>query len=159
VLRFDVAAETLALFQDGLNELRRRAGGPLDDDAALLEMARAVLGDPRNQGRASYPIVLDICSACGAGRQPASGGLVLVGPDVLRMAHCDAQHVAALAEPSPPPANDFEPQPDHAEHDGAHVHRQLERPRGRARRSLSARDGSLALLSAPPRRPSRPNPD
>ena len=121
VLRFEVAAETLALFRDALNELRRRAGGPLDDDAALLEMARTVLGGPRDEGRASYQIVLDVCSACGAGRQQASGGLVPVGPDVLRMAHCDAQHIAALAEPSPPPANDFEPHPDRAGCDGAHV--------------------------------------
>src|SRR6185503_12065704 len=80
-----------------------------------------VLGGPRDDGRASYQIVLDVCSACGAGRQQASGGLVPVGPDVLRMAHCDAQHLAAFAEPSPLPANDFEPHPDRAERDGAHV--------------------------------------
>src|SRR3954471_1859187 len=121
VLRFDVAAETFALFGDALNELRRRAGEPLDDDGALLEMARAVLGGPRDEGRASYQIVLDVCSTCGAGRQPASGGLVPVGPDVLRMAHCDAQHIAALSEPSPPPANDFEPHPDQARRDVAHA--------------------------------------
>jgi 5-methylcytosine-specific restriction endonuclease McrA len=120
VLRFDVAAETLALFRDALNELRRRAGGPLDDDSALLELARAVLGGPRDEGRASYQIVIDVCSACGAGRQQASGGLVPVGPDVLRMAHCDAQHIAVLTGPSPPPANDFEPHRDRAERD-AHV--------------------------------------
>src|SRR4051812_23432709 len=121
VLRFDVVAETFALFRDALNELRRRAGAPLDDDGALLEMARAVLGGPRDEGRASYQIVLDVCSTCGAGRQQASGGLVPVGPDVLRMAHCDAQHIAALAEPSPPPANDFEPHLDRAQRNVAHI--------------------------------------
>src|SRR6185436_2764355 len=98
LLRFEVAAETFALFQDALNALRRGADAPLDDDAALLEMARAVLGGPRDEGRASYQIVLDVCSACRAGQQQASGGLVPVGPDVLRMAQCDAQHVAALSE-------------------------------------------------------------
>src|SRR4051812_2477247 len=37
------------------------------------------------------------------------------------MAHCDAQHIAALAEPSPPPANDFEPHLDQARRNVAHV--------------------------------------
>jgi len=43
-LRFDVAAETLALFREAWSELRRRAGASLDDDSALIELARCVLG-------------------------------------------------------------------------------------------------------------------
>src|SRR3954470_19422203 len=144
VLRFEVAAETFALFRDALNELRRRAGEPLDDDGALLEMARAVLGGPRDEGHASYQIVLDVCSACGAGRQQASGGLVPVGPDVLRMAHCDAQHIAGLAEPSPPPANDFEPHPDRAERDGTQVTESPSAHAGVLGESPSVRSGSMA---------------
>jgi len=108
-LRFEVVAETFALFRDAMNELRRRAGATLDDDSALLEMARHVLGGPRDEGRASYQVVLNVCPECGSGRQQANGGLVPVDPDVIRMACCDAQHIVPLAERSSAPANDLQP--------------------------------------------------
>jgi len=117
VLRFEVAAETFALFRDALNELRRRAGAELDDDAALLELARQVLGGPRDEGRASYQISLSLCPECGAGRQQATGGLVPVGPEVTRMAHCDAQHLGPIADQRAQPANDFQPHESDAEHE------------------------------------------
>jgi hypothetical protein len=44
VLRFEVCAETFGLFRDALDELQRRTGTGTDDDSALLEMARHVLG-------------------------------------------------------------------------------------------------------------------
>jgi len=112
-LRFDVAADTLALFREALSELRRRAGAQLDDDSALFELARCVLGGPSDEGRASYQIVLHVCSECGNGRQQAAGELVPVGPDVVRRAQCDAQHVGLTVGPiagaSSPPANDLAP--------------------------------------------------
>src|SRR5215813_4494456 len=43
VLRFEVAPETLALFREAMNRLRR-GGTSLDDDSALMLMARHVLG-------------------------------------------------------------------------------------------------------------------
>jgi hypothetical protein len=46
VLRFEVRAETFALMREALAELRRRSDAALDDDAALLEMARHVTGLP-----------------------------------------------------------------------------------------------------------------
>jgi len=103
VLRFDVAAETFALFRDAMNELRRRSAAALDDDSALLEMARHVLGGPRDEGYASYQVVLSACPECGNGRQQAAGGLVPLDPDVIRMAHCDAQHIGSMPDPSPAP--------------------------------------------------------
>jgi hypothetical protein len=109
VLRFEVAADTFALFRDALDELRRRAGAALDEDSALLEMARSVLGGPRDEGRASYQVVLSVCPECGSGQQHANGGLVPVGPDVIRMAHCDCQHVGSIVEQRQPPANDLQP--------------------------------------------------
>jgi len=109
-LRFEVVAETFALFRDAMNELRRRAGATLDDDSALLEMARHVLGGPRDEGRASYQVVLNVCPECGSGRQQANGGLVPVDPDVIRMACCDAQHIGPMADRSLAPANDLEPE-------------------------------------------------
>jgi len=135
-LRFDVAAETLASFREALSELRRRAGAHLDDDSALLELARCVLGGPRDDGRASYQIVLSVCPHCGNGRQQAAGELVPVSPDVVTMAQCDAQHVSleagSIAGTSEAPANDLEPneerdevpatsQPAAAHQHGAHV--------------------------------------
>jgi hypothetical protein len=117
VLRFEVAAETFALFRDALNELRRRAGAPLDEDSALLEMARCVLGGPRDEGRASYQIVLNVCPQCGSGQQHANGELVPVGADVTRMARCDCQHIGPIVEQSPAPANDL--QSDETAHVGA----------------------------------------
>jgi hypothetical protein len=44
VLRFEVTAETYALFREALLELRRRSASAFDDDTALLELARCVLG-------------------------------------------------------------------------------------------------------------------
>ncbi|MEO8180605.1 MAG: hypothetical protein ABI895_17355 [Deltaproteobacteria bacterium] len=119
VLRFEVAAETFALFRDALEELRRRTGTASDDDSALLEMARYVLGGPRDEARASYQISLHVCPECGNGRQQSKGELVPVGPDVTRMAHCDAQHLGPIAEQQAQSANDFQPHERPAEHKGA----------------------------------------
>jgi 5-methylcytosine-specific restriction endonuclease McrA len=96
VLRFEVAPETFALFRDALTELRRQAGAALDDDSALLSMARHVLGGTGQPGRANYQIALHVCSSCGSGRQQATGQLVPVGSEIVSMARCDAQHLGSL---------------------------------------------------------------
>jgi hypothetical protein len=71
-------------------------------------MARSVLGGPRDEGRASYQVVLSVCPHCRSGQQHANGGLVPVDPDVIRMAHCDCQEIGSIVEQDPLPANDFE---------------------------------------------------
>jgi hypothetical protein len=96
VLRFEVAPETFALFRDAMRELRRSAGGGLDDDAVLLSMARQLLAGPGDGGRASYQVSLTVCSACGRGEQLGGGELVPVGDTVVAMAECDGQHVGQL---------------------------------------------------------------
>ena len=96
VLRFEVAAETLALFRQALSEVRRRTGASMDDDAALLEVARYVLGGPPDEGRASYQIALTVCAECGAGTHAANGEPVRVGPEILEMASCDGQHLGRI---------------------------------------------------------------
>jgi hypothetical protein len=96
VLRFEVAPETLALFREAMSKLRR-SGTPLDDDSALMLMARHVLGGPGDEGRASYQIALSICPECGKGHQQARGELVAVGAEVVAMADCDSQHLGPLA--------------------------------------------------------------
>jgi hypothetical protein len=115
VLRFEVTPETYALFREALRELRRRSSCCLDDDAALLEMARCILGAAldgsvpggRDEGRSSYQIAISLCPECGSGRQPANGQLVPVAPEIVAMAECDAQRLPALEgnaslEPPPP---------------------------------------------------------
>jgi hypothetical protein len=96
VLRFEVAPETFALFRDAMRELRRSAGGRLDDDAVLLSMAREVLAGPGDEGRASYQVSLTVCSACGRGEQLGGGELLAVGEAVVAMAECDGQHIGRL---------------------------------------------------------------
>jgi hypothetical protein len=46
-----------------LTKLRREADGSLDDDAALLLMARHVLGGPVDAGRASYQVAITVCES------------------------------------------------------------------------------------------------
>ncbi|HVZ31299.1 MAG TPA: HNH endonuclease [Polyangiaceae bacterium] len=103
VLRFEVTAETYALFREALLELRRRSSSCFADDAALLEMARAILGGhsgsaggPRDEGRSSYQIALSVCPECRSGRQPANGQLIRLPPEIVAMAECDAQRLPAL---------------------------------------------------------------
>jgi 5-methylcytosine-specific restriction endonuclease McrA len=77
----------------------RRGGTPLDDDSALMEIARHFLTGPADEGRASYQIALTVCPECGKGCQHASGELVPVGAEVVAMADCDGQHLGPLPAP------------------------------------------------------------
>jgi hypothetical protein len=96
VLRFEVSAEVLASFREAQAKLRRDAGGPLDDDAALLLMARHVLGGPTDDGRASYQIALTVCEACARATQTGLGEALQISPEVAEMASCDAQQIKRL---------------------------------------------------------------
>jgi hypothetical protein len=101
VLRFEVAAETLCLFREAMSKLQRDSGASLDDDSALMLMARHVLGGPGgpgegDQGRAPYQIALSICPQCSRGSQQANGELVAVGQEIVAMAECDGQHLGLL---------------------------------------------------------------
>lgn len=76
-----------------LGELRRRTGASTDDDAALLEMARHVLGNSdlgaaarersAERGRSSYQIAVTVCAECGMANQAANGELVRVGSEIV----------------------------------------------------------------------------
>jgi 5-methylcytosine-specific restriction endonuclease McrA len=152
VLRFEVAPETLALFREAMNKLRRGNAGPLDDDSALLSMARHVLGGPRDAGRASYQIALSVCPECGKGGQQASGELVTVSAEVVAMANCDGQHLGLVDAP----ANELA-----AANQGADVGASITaKTSGRAgrcnqrrARSPSAHTGALTEADASHRRP------
>jgi hypothetical protein len=93
VLRFEVSGDVLATFREAMAKLRRDAGASLDDDAALLSMARTVLDGPRDERRASYQIALAICPDCQQASQRGGGEAVEVGPEIAAMAACDSQHI------------------------------------------------------------------
>jgi HNH endonuclease len=93
VLRFEVTAETYALFREAVCRLRRQSDTRLDDDALLLTMARAALQGPDDEGRSSYQVSLSVCPECGRGAQVAAGELVPVSPEITDMATCDAQQL------------------------------------------------------------------
>jgi hypothetical protein len=97
VLRFEVSGEVLACVREALTRIRRDAGEALDDEAALLQMARAVLEGPHDHGRASYQISLTVCEHCQRGRQDGAGDSTPVGPEVVEMASCDGQHLGRLS--------------------------------------------------------------
>ncbi len=135
VLRFEVEAETLAVFRQALAELSLRAGSTLEDDALLLEMSRQVLGGSRDEGRATYQLALTVCDACGAGRQDAGSDVVAISRGVVEMARCDAQHLGRVDVQ--PLGNDVLPANDSV---APHV--------GRAKRD--ARSTSRARQDVPP---------
>jgi hypothetical protein len=103
VLRFEVSGEALATFREAMAQIRRDAGGPLDDDAALLLMARHVLAGPVDAGRASYQVELSVCEQCQRAKQLGSGDLLDVSAEVVAMARCDGQNIgsAHVGEPMP----------------------------------------------------------
>jgi hypothetical protein len=96
VLRFEVSGEVLASFREAQAKLRRDAGGPLDDDATLLLMARHVLGGPTDDGRASYQIALTVCEACERATQTGMGETLQISAEVAEMASCDAQQIKEI---------------------------------------------------------------
>ena len=98
VLRFEVSSPTLALMRDAMSKARRDAGQSLDDDAVLMLLARGALGGPKDEGRASYQILLTMCEHCRRAEQQGGGEFVVVGPDVVEMAECDGQHLPSSAE-------------------------------------------------------------
>jgi hypothetical protein len=96
VIRLEVSGETLAAFREAMAKLRRDAGAPLDDDAAVLMLARYVLGGPAEEGRASYQVSLSVCERCRRGFQSGRGTIVEVDRNVVAMAACDSQSVGAV---------------------------------------------------------------
>jgi hypothetical protein len=103
VLRFEVSAETFATFGEAMAKLRRDTGSPVDDDAALLLLARQALGGPTEPGRASYQIAVSLCERCRRAWQQGRGELVEVGSEVVEMARCDAQHLGRIDQRSESP--------------------------------------------------------
>ncbi|MCK6546951.1 hypothetical protein L6R52_13965 [Myxococcota bacterium] len=98
MLSFRVSVATAALLRDALQKLRREAGGHLSDDEALTQLARTVLEGPRDAGRASYQIAVDLCPSCKKAQRASDGESVPIDASVLTMATCDAEVVDLRAE-------------------------------------------------------------
>jgi hypothetical protein len=95
VVRLELSPEGLATLREAMAKVRRDAGGPLDDDATILLMARQILEGPRAEGRASYQVAMTRCEDCKRGWQQGRGELVEVAPSAVAMAACDEQRVGA----------------------------------------------------------------
>ena len=99
VLRFEVSAETLAAFRDAMRRINENSGEKLDDDSALLLMARAALstsdgdGDTESLGRANYQVAVFECDHCRRAFQPAGADRVEIDAATLEAARCDAQQI------------------------------------------------------------------
>jgi hypothetical protein len=99
VLRFEVSAETLAAFRDAMRRFNETSGEKLDDDSALLLMARAALsassgdGGADSLGRANYQVTVFECHHCKRAFQPAGADRVEIDAATLETARCDAQQI------------------------------------------------------------------
>ena len=98
VLRLEVPAETYALFREAVRVLRRDVDSRLGEEEVLAEMARRVLGGPKDEGRAPYQVALVRCEDCGRAWQQARGEQVEVPAEVAERAGCDGQHIGAVDE-------------------------------------------------------------
>jgi predicted nucleic acid-binding protein len=98
VIRLEVSGATYATFREMMAKIRRDAGEPLDDDAAVMMMARQVLGGPKDPGRSNYQVKLDVCESCRRGWQEGRGQTVEVPPEVVEMAECDGQQIPSRAD-------------------------------------------------------------
>jgi hypothetical protein len=113
VLRFEVSAETLAAFRETMRRISEQSGEKLDDDSALLLLARAALstsndGGADSLGRANYQVAVFECHHCKRAFQPAGADTLEINASTLEAVRCDAQqidltHGAPHDEVSAPP--------------------------------------------------------
>ncbi|HEX5100557.1 MAG TPA: HNH endonuclease, partial [Polyangiaceae bacterium] len=92
-LRLELSGEVVATYREAMAKIRRDAGEPLNEDAAFLLLCRQALDGNREPGRSSYQIALTVCERCRRATQQGRGECIEVGPEILEMAECDAQHV------------------------------------------------------------------
>ncbi len=149
VLRFEVSGEVLATVREALVEIRRQAGGPLDDDAALLLLARCVLSGPSDSGRASYQIALTVCEDCGRTHQTGRGEQVQVSAGTAEMARCDAQIFASIERAPDERARDENQQPHDDEDQDQHDDENQDQHDDETRVGPKARHGRAAQTIPP----------
>lgn len=176
VLRFEVSGEAFAAFSEALAHIRRDAGGPLDDDTALLLLARQALGGPAD-GRASYQLAVTVCEECKKASHDGPGDPVPIGAAALAMAECDGQHIGSVhatsSSPQCPRGQHQTRKPNHPTRNPSsrftsrptllrisrlpphHVRRRSPHPQQSRRRRQHSRKPHHVVRRAPPRGPPR----
>jgi hypothetical protein len=149
-LRFEVRAETMALFRDLQATVRRDLGGdPVDDDTLLYEIARRALGGPGEAGRSSYQVALTRCQECGQASIDAGGRSHPVDGTVAEMAACDSQELGAVGADGGG-GGDSSPSPHGADHQAPEARAEPPHPE-----PSSPRMGAAGVAPAPRRRASQ----
>ncbi len=95
-LRFEVGAETYALWREASRVLQTEVDPRLSEEEMLQEVLRRALGGPQDDGRSPYQIVISRCDDCERVWQDAKGERVDLPPEVLERAECDAQQIGTV---------------------------------------------------------------
>jgi hypothetical protein len=90
-IQVKVSAETMALWREATSSVRKAGDGALSDDELIQTIARAALGGPKDDGRASYQIVITRCPDCGQAAQRGSGRELPIDATAFETAECDSQ--------------------------------------------------------------------
>lgn len=104
-----VSAETMAMWREAISFVRKASDGTLSEDEIIQQIARAALGGPKDDGRASYQIVLTRCEDCGRTTQRGCGKELVVDAAVLEAAECDAQRIDLDETPVPRATQEIPP--------------------------------------------------
>jgi len=104
-LCLELDADAYALFLQARRCLEDETGSSLDDSALIAAMCGRVLRDggdaASGSDRAPYQIALTTCDQCQRTTQDAAGQVIEVGPEVLELARCDAEHVGRVDAVTP----------------------------------------------------------
>ena len=89
VVRFELSPETFALLRQARAVLNEERPQNLDEDGFVKAMCEAVL----DGASTSEPTG---CRRCQTGWQEGAGAQIVVGPEVVERAMCDAQHIGSI---------------------------------------------------------------
>jgi hypothetical protein len=97
---FEVSGPVWALLQEVREGWIRQHGELPDDDALLEGMAQAWLtdGGTRDDGVAAFQVAVTVCDRCKTATQKAGPDQVVLAPEDLELAECDAQHLGRVDE-------------------------------------------------------------
>ena len=101
----DLSAEVYARWRQAQTTLADERGARLDDDAFATQLLEGTFArtceDGEPTGRAKFQIMLTLCRHCNRGWQEGGGQQVLVDPETVERAKCDAQWVGSTDDAQP----------------------------------------------------------
>jgi hypothetical protein len=89
----DLAPATFALLRDARDELTRRTGHSIGDDAFASLLAQAVLAGVDESSHSSYRVTFSTCEGCGVSKRIGGAEDIVVEPSAIEAAMCDAEMV------------------------------------------------------------------